>query len=229
MLSDMTSPQTIKLSVLRWAPPIVHGLVRDLRARWALEEAGLPYEEHFVSQNDQRSESYRALQPWGQVPALQIDGLALFETGAIVMYIAERSPVLMPKDPHARAEVTAWMFGALNSLEPPIMMLNIIDMTYGGPKGADVQALRAHIIEFIESRLDGFVAAMAGKDYVHGRFSAADILLSCVLRILRDTDLVKARPALDAYQRRCEARPAFQKALADHMASFSKHAPPGAA
>jgi glutathione S-transferase len=224
----MTTPQSIQVSVLPWVPPIIQGLVRDLRVRWALEEAGWPYREHVVDREDQASASYRALQPFGQVPAFQSDELTLFESGAIVLHIAERSPALMPQEPAARSQVTTWMFGALNSIEPPIMMFNILDMVYQGPKGDDVKALRGWVVSWIESRLDTLVRVLEGKEHVLGRFTAADVLLSTVLRILRDTDLVEARPALSAYQRRCEARPAFQKALADHLANFAKHAPPGA-
>lgn len=221
----MTGSQAIEVSVLRWAPPIVQGLVRDLRVRWALEEAGWPYHENLVSQDDQQSEAYRALQPFGQVPALQTDELKLFESGAIVLHIAERSPALMPQELAARAQVTAWIFGALNSVEPPVMMLNIIDMIYQGPKGDDVKGLRTWIEGWLESRLDVLVHQLESKEYVLGRFTAADVLLATVLRVLRDTDLVVKRPVLVAYQARCEARPAFQKALADHLASFAKHAP----
>ncbi len=222
----MTTPQAIQVSVLRWAPPIVHGLVRDLRVRWALEEAGWPYREHVVSRDDQKSPSYRALQPFGQVPAFQSEELTLFESGSIVLHIAERSPALMPEEPRARSRVTSWMFGALNTIEPPVMMINAIDMLYQGPKGTDVQGLRTFVVGWAESHLDALVQALADKEYVLGRFTAADVLLTTVLRILRDTDLVDKRPALKAYQRRCEARPAFQKALADHVANFNKHAPP---
>ncbi|MET0391377.1 MAG: glutathione S-transferase family protein [Polyangiales bacterium] len=225
MQTNSTSSPSIELSVLRWAPPIVQGLVRDLRVRWALEEAGLPYREHVVSQQDQASASYRALQPFGQVPALRSDELTLFESGAIVLHIAEQSTALMPQEPSARAQVKAWIFGALNSVEPPIWMFNILDMLYGGPKGDDYKALVAYVVAFVEMRLDTLVTLLAGKDYILGGFTAADVLLTTVLRILRDTDLVTKRPALAAYQQRCEARPAFQKALADHMASFAKHAP----
>jgi hypothetical protein len=117
MTTTATPPQAIQVSVLRWAPPIVHGLVRDLRVRWALEEAGWPYCENVVSPADQASAKYRELQPFGQVPAMECDGLKLFDSGAIVHHIAERSPALMPEDPAARSQVTAWMFGALNSIE----------------------------------------------------------------------------------------------------------------
>jgi glutathione S-transferase len=159
------------------------------------------------------------------VPAIQCDGLKLFESGAIVHYIAERSPALMPEEPAARSQVTVWMFSALNSIEPPIMMLNILDMIYQGPKGENYDGLRAWVAGWVESRLDVLAGVLEGKEYVLGRFSAADVLLTTVLRILRDTDFVQKRPVLAAYQRRCEARPAFQKALQDHMASFAKHAP----
>jgi glutathione S-transferase len=218
-------PEAVQVSVLGWAPPIVHGLVRDLRVRWALEEAGWPYSENVVNPADQASAKYRQLQPFGQVPALQCDGLKLFESGAIVHHIAERSPVLMPEDPAARSQVTAWMFGALNSIEPPVMMLNILDMIYQGPKGAAYDGLRAWVAGWVESRLDVLAGVLEGQEYVLGRFSAADVLLTTVLRILRDTDYVEKRAVLDAYQRRCEARPAFQKALKDHLASFARHAP----
>jgi glutathione S-transferase len=224
----MTTPQAIEVSVLRWAPPIVHGLVRDLRVRWALEEAGWPYDEHLVSPTDQKSAAYRELQPFGQVPAFQSDELKLFESGAIVLHIAERSPALMPEESAARAQVTAWLFGTLNSVEPPVMMLNIIDMIYQGPKGPDVQGLRSWVVGFTESRLDAVVKELDGKQYLLGRFTAADVLLTTVLRILRDTDLVSSRPVLVEYQRRCEGRPAFKKALADQVACFERNAPTAA-
>jgi glutathione S-transferase len=224
-MSNTATPEAVQVSVLPWVPPIIHGLVRDLRVRWALEEAGWPYSENVVNQADQASAKYRELQPFGQVPAMQCDGLKLFESGAIVHHIAERSPALMPEDPAARSQVTAWMFGALNSVEPPIMMLNVLDMIYQGPKGDEYKGLRAWVAGWAESRLDVLVGVLEGKEYVLGYFSAADVLLTTVLRILRDTDYVKKRAVLAAYQRRSEARPAFQKALADHLANFAKHAP----
>jgi glutathione S-transferase len=225
MTTTAAPPQAIQVSVLRWAPPIVHGLVRDLRVRWALEEAGWPYRENVVSPADQASAKYRELQPFGQVPAMECDGLKLFESGAIVHHIAERSPALMPEDSVARSQVTAWMFGALNSIEPPVMMLNVLDMIYQGPKGEEYDGLRAWVAGWVESRLDDLAGVLGSKEYVLGRFTAADVLLTTVLRILRDTDFVKRRAVLAAYQKRCEARPAFQNALRDHLASFAAHAP----
>jgi glutathione S-transferase len=220
-------PESISLSVLGWAPPAVHGLVRDLRVRWALEEAGWPYTEDVVGPAEQASARYRARQPFGQIPAMVCDGLALFESGAIVHHIAERSPALMPADPDGRSRVTAWMFGALNSVEPPIMMLNVLDMAYQGPKGESHDALRAWVAGWVETRLDVLGGVLGTQDYLLGRFTAADLLLTTVLRILRNTDFVEKRTVLDAYRRRCEARPAFQKALRDHLDNFAKHAPAG--
>lgn len=223
-MTDPSNVSSIEVSVLGWAPPVVQGLVRDLRVRWALEEAGWPYVENVLDRADQMDPRYRELQPFGQVPAMQCDGLRLFESGAIVHYIAERSPALMPEDPADRAQVTTWMFGALNSVEPPIMMFNVLDMIYQGPRGEDYEGLRAWVVGWVQSRLDALVGVLEGNEYLLGRFTAADVLLASVLRILRDTDLVKTRAVLDAYQRRCEARPAFRKALQDHLACFAKHA-----
>ena len=221
----MSRPSSIEISVLRWAPPVVHGVVRDLPVRWALEEAGWAYREHVVGAEEQRSDAYRARQPFGQVPAFQSDSIKLFESGAIVLHIAEQSPALLPQEPAERARAMSWIFAALNSVETPVMTLITIDMLYQGPKGDDVQGLRGFVVDWVEARLDTLVRELDGRDYLLDRFTAADLLMTTVLRGLRDTDLVESRPTLQAYQRRCEARPAFQKALADHLASFARNAP----
>lgn len=216
----------IRVSAFRWVPPFAQGLVRDLRVRWALEEAGLAYEMNLIGPEDQKSAGYRELQPFGQVPALEEDGLVLFESCAIVMHVGERSEVLLPTDADARARVRTWMLAALNTIEPPIMMLNVIDLQPGGaPEGA--KDLRASVVAMIEKRLDSLVAFLGDREHlVGGRFTAADLLMTTVLRILRTTDLVSKRPTLEAYRLRYEARPAFQKALAAQMATFAKYAPP---
>jgi len=104
----------IRVSAFRWVPPFARGLVRDLRVRWALQEAGLPYEERLIGPEDQTSDGYRRLQPFGQVPAE--DGLVLFESGAIVLHVAERTEALMPADSKRRARVQAWMFAVAKAL-----------------------------------------------------------------------------------------------------------------
>jgi glutathione S-transferase len=216
----------IRVSAFRWVPPFAQGLVRDLRVRWALEEAGLPYEVMLIGPEDQKSESYRKLQPFGQVPAIDDDGLVLFESCAIVMHLGDRSEVLMPRDAAARARVRTWMLAALNTIEPPIIVLNAIDLQPGGaPAGA--KDLRDSVVARIGGRLDSLAAFLGDREHlVEERFTAADLLMTTVLRILSSTDLVSKRPTLEAYRLRHEARPAFQKALAAQMATFAKHAPP---
>jgi glutathione S-transferase len=218
----------IRLSAFRWVPPFAQGLVRDLRVRWALEEAGLPYEEMLIGTEDQKTAAYRRMQPFGQVPAIDDDGLVLFESCAIVMHLGERSEALMPREEAARARVRTWMLAALNTIEPPIMMLNVIDLQPGGaPAGA--RELRESVLGRIGGRLDSLAAWLGGREHlVESRFTAADLLMTTVLRILRTTTLVSERPTLDAYKQRHEARPAFQKALAAQMAAFARHAPPAA-
>ena len=216
----------IKLSAFRWVPPLVQGLVRDLRVRWALEETGLAYEQHLIDWSDQSSESYRALQPFGQVPAYEEDGLVMFESGAIVLHIAERSDALMPSDPGARARVQTWIFAALNTLEPHIQNLAAIDLFNATEEWAKLR--RPAVEQMVNKRLLELSARLDGHAYLEGGFTAADLMMSQVLRLLRHTSLIAEIPTLDAYCRRCEARPAFQKALADQLAAFAGNAPANA-
>src|SRR5262249_20958546 len=160
-----------------------------------------------ITQEDQRSDAYRKLQPFGQVPTVETDGIALFESGAIVMHIAEQSEALMPADSGARAQVKTWMFAALNTVEPPISMLAQIDLQ---PRDVSEGAsrLRTVIAERVGGRLDCLSAFLGKREYLVGdRFTAADLLMTSVLRILRTTDLVTKRASLDAYRLRGEARP----------------------
>jgi glutathione S-transferase len=216
----------IKISAYRWVPPFAQGLVRDLRVRWALEEASLPYEERLLDFRD-KPEGYRKLQPFGQVPVFEEGTLVLFESGAIVQHIAERSSVLLPPDPSERARATSWMFAALNTVEPPIMFLVQIDLKFADD-GA-VMRLREGAVDAVKGRLESVAARLDGRDYLEDRFTAGDLLMATVLRILRHTDMVASIPALAAYLARCEARPAFQKALAAQMAVFADNAPASAA
>lgn len=218
----------IRVTAFRWVPPFAAGLVRDLRVRWALEEAGLPYEAKLIGQGDQDSPAYRAIQPFGQVPVLEEDGLSLFESGAILLHIGDRSETLLPKDPAARAQAVQWIFAALNSIEPHVQNLSLIDLFYTDEEWAKLR--RPGAMQLVERRLDALAARLGSRDYLDSdRFTAGDLMMTTVLRILRHTDLVEQRPALHAYQQRCEARPAFQRALADQIAPFAEHAPVAAA
>jgi glutathione S-transferase len=212
----------IKVSAFRWVPPFAQGLVRDLRVRWALEEAGLPYEARLIGPEDQKSAGYRAMQPFGQVPAFEDDGFALFESGAIVLHIAEKSDVLMPADAKSRARVITWMFAALNSIEPHIQNLTAIDLFHAAEDWAKQR--RPAALQMAQSRLNALSDWLSGRDYLEDGFTAADLLMATVLRIPRHCDLVAQMPVLEAYRLRCEARPAFKQALADQMSVFVENA-----
>lgn len=214
----------IRVSAFADVPPFARGLVRELRVRWALEEAGLPYRERWIAPEDQDSEAYRRLQPFGQVPTYEEDGLELFESGAIVLHVAERSKVgpspLMPPDPRGRARMKAWMFAALDTIEPPVQALAEIDLFHAETAWAEER--RPGAAEAVRLRLRELARWLEGRDYLEDRFTAADLLMTTVLRILRHTELVAEQPTLDAYVRRCEARPAFQRALDAHLAPFAQ-------
>ena len=209
----------IKVSAFRWVPDFARGLVRDLRVRWALEEAGLPYEARLIGPEDQKSAGYRAMQPFGQVPAYEEDGFVLFESGAIVHHIAAKSEVLMPADPKGRARAITWMFAALNSIEPHIQNLTAIDLFHAQEDWAKQR--RPAALTMAQTRLAALSDWLDGRDYLENRFTAADLLMTTVLRIPRHTDLIAQMPVLEAYRLRCEARPAFERALADQMADFA--------
>ena len=213
----------IRLSAFRWVPPFVQGLVRDLRVRWALEEAGLPYEERLVGRDDVSTAAYRALQPFGQVPAIETGDLKLFESGAIVIYIAENSQALMPSDTNGRARTTAWIIAALNSVEPQVQNFAELDLFFAKEEWA--KARRPMALQLVQNRLAALETWLGDREYLEGRFTAADLMMTTVLRNLRHTSIIAERPVLDAYQRRCESRPAFKKALADHLKPFEKGAP----
>jgi glutathione S-transferase len=217
------SMSRITVSAFGWVPPFAQGLVRDLRVRWALEEAGEDYEARLIGPEDQVSESYRRLQPFGQVPAYEEDGLTLFESGAIVLHVAERSEALMPAEPNARARTKTWMFAALNSVEPAIQNLAEIDLFHPEEQWAKLR--RPAAVEAVQARLAKLATWLDGRDYLEDRFTGADLLMTTVLQNLRQTDLLAQVPVLDAYRLRCQARPAYEKALADQLAPFAANAP----
>ncbi|HUG73563.1 MAG TPA: glutathione S-transferase family protein [Steroidobacteraceae bacterium] len=216
----------IRVTAFQWVPDFAQGLVRDLRVRWALEEAGLPYEVKLLAQGEQSSPAHSAMQPFGQVPVYEEDGLVLFESGAIVMHICERSPALLPRDAAQRARAVSWMFAALNSVEQHAQNLAFIDLFNANEEWARLRRPGAELM--IQRRLQAVAAALGDREYLEHRFTAADLLMTTVLRILRHTDRVKNLPTLAAYQARCEARPAFQRALAAQMAPFVQYAPSAA-
>jgi glutathione S-transferase len=213
-----TQANPITVSAFRWVPPFARGLVRDLRVRWALEEAGLPYTVTLIGPQDQTSAEYRQWQPFGQVPAYAQDGVEMFESGAIVLHIAEQSEALMPADVAGRARVKTWLIAALNSIEPAVQQLVEIDLFHAEEEWTKQR--RPQVEDFVNRRLTALAAWLGERDYLEGRYTAADLLMAAVLRNLRHTDLLARYPTLKAYCERCEARPAFQKALRDQLADF---------
>lgn len=216
----------ITVTAFRWVPPFAQGLVRDLRVRWALEEAGLPYQVRLIGFEDQATPQYRALQPFGQVPVYEEDGLVLFESGAIVLHVGERSEILLPADAAGRARARTWVFAALNSMEPVFDPLGDIDLFHAGEEWTRVRRPQAE--QAVLDRLGRLADWLGQREYLEGRFTAGDLMMTTVLRNLRHTDLVARFPNLEAYKARCEARPAFRKALADQLAAFEENAPQAA-
>jgi glutathione S-transferase len=213
----------ITISAFKWVPDFARGQVRDLRARWALEEAGLPYNTRLLEQGDQEKAEYRALQPFGQVPILEEDGLVLFESGAIVLHIGERSEALLPKELPARARATQWLIAALNSIEPFVMNVALIDLFYAQEQWAKLR--RPGAVEFVQKRLSALSKSLGEKSFLDGdRFTAGDLMMTTVLRILEHTDTVSRDPRLAAYLERCTARPAFKRALAAQIGDFKEAA-----
>jgi glutathione S-transferase len=209
----------ITISAFRWVPNFAQGQVRDLRVRWALEEAGLPYQTRLLGQDDKDKPDYRALQPFGQVPILEEDGFTLFESGAIVLHIGERCEKLLPKEPAARARATQWLIAALNSIEPFLINVALIDLFYADQEWAKLR--RPGAVEFAQMRLAALSRSLGTKPYLDGdRFTAGDLMMTTVLRILDHTDIVTSDERLASYLDRCTDRPAFKRALNAQIADF---------
>lgn len=204
-----------------WVPPFAQGLVRDLRVRWALEEAGLAYESRWIDLEERNADVYRRKHPFGMVPVLESDDGALIESGAIVYAIAEQCEALMPAD--RRVETLTWMFTALNTIEPPLWNLFVMDVLHRDE--AWVQLRRPGAVDEVKARLAALSEWLDSRDCLLGRFTAADILMTTVLRFIRHTDLLAGFPLLDAYVKRCEARPAFQAALRNQMVGYARNEP----
>lgn len=215
---------SIQVSAFRWVPSFAQGYVRDLRVRWALEEAGIPYEAALIGPDDQKSERYRDWQPFGQVPAYKDGTVELFESGAIVLHLAGKSEVLAPRDEPGRARVTAWVLAALNSIEPSIGELATIDIFHAG-EGWTVER-RPQVEEAVRGRLQQLSDWLGDKPYLEGdRFSAGDLIMTTVLRDVVNSGILADFPTLDAYRERCMARPAFGRAMEAQLQPFRENEP----
>jgi len=216
---------TITITAFERSPDGGKGLARDTRVRWALEEAGLRYEVRQVSFRAMKEAAHLALHPFGQIPTYEEGDLALFETGSIVLHIAERQPGLFPVDANARARAITWMFAALNTVEPPILDLVIVKLVEGDRPW---KAERLPLVEDrVRARLNQLAARLGDADWLDGRFSAGDLLMVSVLLRLRPSGLLNEFPSLAAYVARGEARPAYQRAFAAQLAINAAPLPAG--
>lgn len=211
----------IEISAFSWVPPFAEGLVRDLRVRWALEEAGLPYRCRLLDSRVDRPESYFIEQPFGQVPIYREDELHLFETGAIVQHIGERDERLLPRDAVGRARAIQWTYAALNSVEPALQNLAGIDLFFAEEEWAKLRRPGAE--EFARLKMKRVSDWLGDKEWLEDRFTIGDLMMITVLRIPRHTGLLAEFPNLATYVARGEARPAFQQALADQVAAFKQN------
>jgi glutathione S-transferase len=204
------------LTTFDWVPEMPRGYVRDLRVRWALEEAGLPYRVQSVPSRA-RTAAHFAHQPFGQVPWLTDGDFSIFESGAILLHLGEGSAALMPADPHARSNVTQWLFAALNSVEAaslPWSMFLFFGDTTESPG-------RTQLNEFLKARLTHMETVLAAREWLAGAFSVADILMADVLRLVDRFDGLAQHPTCRKYIARATARPSFVKAHADQLAHFA--------
>ncbi len=207
---------TITITAFERSPDGGKGLSRDTRVRWALEEVGQPYEVRPVSFRAMKEPAYLALHPFGQIPTYQEGELVLFETGSIVLHIADRHPGLLPDGANARARAITWMFAAVNTVEPPILELVTAKLIEGDKPW---RAERLPLVEGrIRDRLEPLSARLGNADWLDGPFSAGDLMMVSVLLRLRPSGILDQFPTLAAYVARGEARPAYQRAFAAQLA-----------
>ncbi|GGA56870.1 glutathione S-transferase family protein [Pelagibacterium lentulum] len=204
------------LTTFNWVPEVPRGYVRDLRIRWALEEAGLAYRVESVPFAERNADHF-AHQPFGQVPWLTDGEISIFESGAILLHLGEKSEALMPQAGAGRAAVIEWLFAALNSVE----MASLPWSLYKFSNDSVETPGRALLDTFLVGRLKHMESVLAGHEWLAGTFSVADILMADVLRLVDRFDGLAQFPACRAYVAQATARPAFQKAYADQLAHFA--------
>ena len=216
---------TPTITAFERSPDRGRGLARDMRVRWALEEVNQPYDVRLVSFSEMKESAHRKLHPFGQIPTYEEGDLALFESGAIIFHIAERHAGLLPDDANARARAIAWMFAALNTVEPPIVDRSMAPIM---ERNKTWYAERLPMLEDrIRVRLDELSNRLGRADWLDDAFSAGDLLMVTVLRRLNGSGILEKYRTLSAYVARGEARPAYQRAFADQLAVFTGKPPTG--
>lgn len=210
---------TPTITAFKWVPPFARGFVRDIRARWAFEEAGLAYAVNLVDGVYVKSQAHRYFQPFGQIPTYRDEHVEIFESGAIVLHICETAGALVPADPAARIRATQWLIAALNSVEPWVMQLAVVDLFEADRDWS--KSRRPKVVGDLHARLKDLADALGEKETLDGgAFTYGDLMMVSVLGGLRGTGVLDDHPNLAAYVARGEARPAHVKAMADHHATF---------
>ena len=210
---------TITITAFENSPDRGQGLARDMRVRWALEEVGQPYDVRLVSFAEMKQPAHLARHPFGQIPTFEDGDLVLFESGSIILHLAERYRGLLPDDGDARARAITWMFAALNTVEPPILELETARLGEGDrPWTAERMPL---VVDRIRNRLDQLSRHLGDADWLDGAFTAGDLMMVEVVIRLKGAGILDDYPALRAYIARAEARPAFQRAFAAQYAVFA--------
>jgi len=210
---------TPTITTFAWVPDFARGFVRDIRPRWACEEVGQPYEVKLI--RDAKGAEHRRVQPFGQVPAYADDEVEIFESGAIALRIAERGEGLLPDDAAARSRAIQWLVAALNSVEPWVMQLVMVDLFEADQPWSAMR--RDKVVADLHGRLADLSAALGDKKWLDGdTFTVGDLMMVSVLGGLRNTDILAGHPNLADYVARGEARPAHRKAMADHLAVYEE-------
>lgn len=207
---------SITITAFERSPDGGKGLARDTRVRWALEEVQQPYDVRLVSFRALKEPAHLALNPFGQIPTYEEGDLVLFETGAIVLHIAERYTGLLPRDANARARAIAWMFAAVNSVEPPILELS--NAKFAERDKPWTEERLPMVSDRVRARLQQLVAPLGNSEWLDGEFSAGDLMMVSVLLRTRPSGILDEFPTLAAYVARGEARPAYQRAFAAQLA-----------
>lgn len=223
----VTPNSEIEITAYKWVPQFAQGLVRDLRVRWALEEAGLEYRVRLLDVQAKPAD-YIKQQPFEQVPCFSDGSVEIFESGAIVEYIGEKNEVLLPREPRPRWRAIQWTYAALNSVEPAIQHRVLLDAFYGDQEWAKLRKPSAD--EFARLKLQRVTDWLGDKQWLEGdRFTIGDLVMITVLRMAKIGGLIEIGSNLEAYVERGEARPALQRALASQFAEYDAHRPEGVA
>jgi glutathione S-transferase len=214
---------TVTITAFERSPNGGKGLARDTRVRWALEEVGQPYDVRLVSFAAMKEPAHLALHPFGQIPTYEEGDLALFETGSIVLHIAERHAGLLPGDSNARARAITWMFAAVNTVEPPILDLTIAKIVEGDKPWSEERM--PLVIDRVRARMNQLSARLGDSEWLDGAFSAGDLMMVSVLLRLRPSGILNEFPNLAAYVARGEARPAYKRAFEAQLAVNTRPLP----